>query len=469
MAASRSSTPVLKDELDIVIPTIRNLDFLEMWRPFFQPYHLIIVQDGDPSKTIKVPDGFDYELYNRIDINRILGPKANCISFKDSACRCFGYMVSKKKLTRDSLECLIAIVPIDLQYVFVDMIGNFACKTMNLGKYFIVDLTSLQSKDPTHADALCSANKYPSNRKGLLSPLFPKNWFRIFIESFIDMQVAKDPSGKEINALEQHIKNLLSPSTPFFFNTLYDPYCEGTDFVRGYPFSLREGVPTAVSHGLWLNIPDYDAPTQLVKPRERNTRYEQALYPNSTFAAFSVQDTDHIYIYSFLRYVDAVMTVPKGTLFPMCGMNLAFDRELIGPAMYFGLMGDGQPIGRYDDMWAGWCTKVICDHLGLGVKTGLPYIWHSKASNPFVNLKKEYKGIYWQEELIPFFQSVTIPKDCTTVQKCYIELSKQVKAKLGKVDDYFNKLADAMVTWIDAWDELNPSGSSGKLPNGAAK
>lgn len=89
--------PPLKDELDIVIPTIRNLDFLEMWRPFFQPYHLIIVQDGDPSKIIKVPDGFDYELYNRNDINKILGPKASCISFKDSACRCFGYMVSKKK------------------------------------------------------------------------------------------------------------------------------------------------------------------------------------------------------------------------------------------------------------------------------------------------------------------------------------------------------------------------------------
>lgn len=87
-----------------------------------------------------------------------------------------------------------------------------------------------------------------------------------------DVQVAKDPSGKDINALEQHIKNLLTPSTPFFFNTLYDPYRDGADFVRGYPFSLREGVPTAVSHGLWLNIPDYDAPTQLVKPRERNTR-----------------------------------------------------------------------------------------------------------------------------------------------------------------------------------------------------
>jgi hypothetical protein len=38
----------------------------------------------------------------------------------------------------------------------------------------------------------------------------------------------------------------------------------------------------AVSAGLWLNIPDYDAPTQMVKPHERNT-----------------------------RYVDAVMTIPK--------------------------------------------------------------------------------------------------------------------------------------------------------------
>lgn len=94
------------------------------------------------------------------------------------------------------------------------------------------------------------------------------------------------------------------------------------------------------------------------------------------------------------------------------------------------------------------------------MKTGLPYIWHSKASNPFVNLKKEYKGIFWQEELIPFFQSVALAKDCTTVQKCYIEISKLVKAKLGKVDDYFNRLADAMVTWIEAWDELNPPSSA---------
>lgn len=36
----------------------------------------LIVQDGDPSKTILVPQGFDFGLYNRNDINIILGPKA---------------------------------------------------------------------------------------------------------------------------------------------------------------------------------------------------------------------------------------------------------------------------------------------------------------------------------------------------------------------------------------------------------
>lgn len=105
--------------------------------------------------------------------------------------------------------------------------------------------------------------------------------------------------------------------------------------------------------------------------------------------------------------------------------------------------------------------QVICDHLGLGVKTGLPYLWHSKASNPFVNLKLEFNGLFWQEELIPFFQSITFPKECTTARKCYLELSKKVKARLVKLDPYFSTLADAMVTWIEAWDEFNRSGEVG--------
>ena len=55
------------------------------------------VPTAAPLPPCPLPAGFSYELYNRNDIERILGDKAWCISFKDSACRCFGYMVSKKK------------------------------------------------------------------------------------------------------------------------------------------------------------------------------------------------------------------------------------------------------------------------------------------------------------------------------------------------------------------------------------
>jgi hypothetical protein len=51
--------------VDIVIPTIRSLDFLEQWRAFFAGFHLIVIQDGDPSRKVEVPAGFDYDLYNR--------------------------------------------------------------------------------------------------------------------------------------------------------------------------------------------------------------------------------------------------------------------------------------------------------------------------------------------------------------------------------------------------------------------
>ena len=171
------------------------------------------------------------------------------------------------------------------------------------------------------------------------------------------------PDGEYVNAIEMHVRNLLTPSTPTFFNTVYDPYVRGSDFVRGYPYSRRKGTVTGVSHGLWLNAYDYDAPTQILKIHERNN-----------------------------KYVDATLTIPKGVLYPMCSMNVAFNKRLIGLAFMQGLMGEGMPWGRYDDMIAGWTSKVIGDFLGIGTKSGAPYINHTKASNPFANLKKEYKG-----------------------------------------------------------------------------
>jgi reversibly glycosylated polypeptide/UDP-arabinopyranose mutase len=135
----------------------------------------------------------------------------------------------------------------------------------------------------------------------------------------------------------------------------------------------------------------------------------------------------------------------------MCGMNLAFNRELIGPAMYFGLMGEGYPWGRYDDMWAGWCAKTISDHLEYGVKTGVPYIRHEKASKWQSNFKKEQNGILWQEEIIPFFENVTL--NCSSVIDCYYELADEVEENLIDIDEYFEELSDAMRIWASLWED----------------
>lgn len=236
---------------------------------------------------------------------------------------------------------------------------------------------------------------------------------------------AKDNEGSLVDIVAQHITNLTTPATPFFFNTLYDPYRKGADFVRGYPFSLREGVTCALSCGLWLNLADYDAPTQALKPELRNS-----------------------------RYVDAVLTVPVRAMLPLSGINIAFDRELVGPALIPALKLAGEGKFRWEtmeDIWSGMCVKVISDHMGLGVKSGLPYVWRNERGNAIESLKKEWEGVKLMEEVVPFFQAVRLPRSAVTAEDCVVELAKIVKEQLGQSYPMFVHAAEAMVEWIKVW------------------
>ncbi|KAF5733541.1 hypothetical protein HS088_TW17G01086 [Tripterygium wilfordii] len=248
-----------------------------------------------------------------------------------------------------------------------------------------------------------------------------------------DCVPAKDSKEFLIDAVAQHISNLTAPATPFFFNTLYDPFRKGADFVRGYPFSLRSGVDCALSCGLWLNLADLDAPTQALRPNQRNS-----------------------------RYVDAVMTVPARAMMPISGINIAFNRELVGPALCPALQLAGEGKLRWEtmeDVWSGMCVKVMCDHLGLGVKTGLPYIWRKDRGNAIDSLKKEWEGVKLMEEVVPFFQSVRLPQTATTPEDCMVEMAKAVKEQLGAVDPVFTRAAEAMMEWLKLWKAVG-SGSS---------
>lgn len=242
---------------------------------------------------------------------------------------------------------------------------------------------------------------------------------------------AKDSKGNFVDAVAQHITNLAMPATPFFFNTLYDPYCEGSDFVRGYPFSLRTGVECGLSCGLWLNLADYDAPTQVLKPNVKNS-----------------------------RYVDAVLTVPAGTMLPISGINIGFNNELIGPALVpaFKLAKEGKLRWEtVEDIWTGMCVKVVADHLKLGVKSGLPYVWRNHRGNAVESLKKEWEGVKLMEDVVPFFQSVKLSEAAVTPQDCVSEIAALVKEQLGPQNPTFARAAESMAEWVKLWKQVRGS------------
>ncbi|XWS58806.1 hypothetical protein CRYUN_Cryun08bG0065200 [Craigia yunnanensis] len=348
------SLAIKDDEIDVVIGALRSdlTSFMNEWRPIFSRFHLIIVKDPDLKEELKIPEGFNLDVYKKPDIDRVVGSSTS-ILFSGYSCRYFGYLVSRKK--------------------------------------YIISVDD-------------------------------------------DCLPVRDNKGFLVDAIAQHITNLTTPVTPFFFSTLYDPFSEGADFVRGYPFSLRSGVKCALSCGLWLNLADHDAPTQALKPGQRNS-----------------------------RYVDAVMTVPARALVPISGINIAFDREVVGPALLPALRLAGEGKFRWEtmeDIWSGMCVKVVCDHLGLGVKSGLPYVWRNDRGDAIASLKKEWEGVKLMEEVVPFFQSVRLPREATTAEDCIVEVANAVKEQLGSTDHVFDRVAKAMLDWVKLWKSVGSSSFS---------
>jgi len=193
--------------------------------------------------------------------------------------------------------------------------------------------------------------------------------------------------------------------------------------TRGFPYKnlKREkhysNINPILNHGLWANIPDLDAPHQLLNAIIKFDDY----------------------------FIDKL--IPKGKYFAMCGMNLAFRKEAV-PALYFLLMGEDESgnkykYARFDDIWAGIFFKKIADYLGFDILSGHPVIWHERASDPLKNLQKEASGIEMNEKLWKIVDEIKLTKD--NFKDCYKELAE----KLPLIDEYFDKLKKAMIIWSD--------------------
>lgn len=159
------------------------------------------------------------------------------------------------------------------------------------------------------------------------------------------------------DTISEHIKALQLKVPTTWITT-------ASNYMRGFPYGIREEAEVVLSHGVWMGSKDYDAPTQLILGN---------------------------------RPVDFYTgPIPKGVNYPMCVMNLAFKRKML-PYMYQAPMGEKVGVDRFADIWCGIESKKVIDKNGWAVVTGYSAIEHRRASNVFENLVKEAKGIQMNE------------------------------------------------------------------------
>lgn len=233
-----------------------------------------------------------------------------------------------------------------------------------------------------------------------------------------------------LDPIQAHI-NALSRRVPIsWMNTAHD-----TDlYLRGVPYGVRDESPVMLSHGVWVGTPDFDGETQL--------RLETGGLGMSDWGPTPPPGVP----YSLPYFVGPI---PKGVLFPVCGMNLAVKRDAI-PYLYFAPMGPdsgvgpeyrascpcctskdfniyykgtgrcsncGEPVkvetvhtglNRFADIWMGVYLKREFDRLGWACVTGYSTVLHTRASDAKKNFEQEKLGREWNEVLWQEWEGVPV-------------------------------------------------------------
>ncbi len=212
------------------------------------------------------------------------------------------------------------------------------------------------------------SNKCAASRNlgfAFISKFLPEIEYIITLDD--DEEPVGDPIQDHINALNQRVPISWFPTT--IIN-------KSTDYMRGFPYGVREEAEVIISHGVWSNNPDYDAPSQLHSGNKEVPFYKGV--------------------------------IPKGVFFPFCGMNVAFKRKAL-PLIYYAPVGQYKGAERFDDIWAGLEIKKEVDSLGYAIVTGYATCNHTRASNVFNNLEHEAVGIrkneeYWKGETDEWYE-----------------------------------------------------------------
>ncbi len=256
-----------------------------------------------------------------------------------------------------------------------------------------------------------------------------------------------------------HANNLMRPSTPYYYNN-HDPFLAASeqgstaDYVRGFPYSLREGVQTAVSYGSVKGLREFDSLTRLMKP--------DGIVGEASGATTSKDEHSS-------RKREIVHTVGKGSLFSLRLRDVAFNRKTFGHA--FALFSAAHnkvhfPIGDNYEVIAGWAMKKLADHVGLGIKhVASPYHLEYRPVNNSTEavraqLFEEMKGdLLWletHEAAVRWFSSVELSgKSRDDLDAAVHELGTKMINELHAVHPVFTEIGNILLRYCYLFNMRN--------------
>lgn len=196
-----------------------------------------------------------------------------------------------------------------------------------------------------------------------------------------------DPIQEHLDALANRVPlswmNTAMPVTTVWDEKLNRSDYQGawsgeTIYLRGVPYGVRDEAPVMLSHGVWVNVPDFDGETQLALEAKGPLPYTLPYFRGP---------------------------VPRGVLFACCGMSVMVRREAL-PYLYFAPMGadSGFPdLHRFADIFMGVHLKREFDRAGWACYTGASTVIHTRASDARKNFEQERLGRQWNEWIAGIF------------------------------------------------------------------
>lgn len=248
-----------------------------------------------------------------------------------------------------------------------------------------------------------------------------------------------------------HLSNLESPkpmprvsTKQGWVNVLHQQIDRHHLHPRGYPYA-HMGIPhsskkaktgrVVASQGLWTNVADLDAARILVGGDlngQGSPRTVAEDFPES-------------------------FVVEHGSQTTISSMNVAFRREVV-PAFWQFPMDDNEwKVGRFDDIWSGFCLKHIADAKGLDIVHGHPLCQHNKAPrSTFKDLVAEANGLELNEHFTKHLPDVGDDPEWGDAYRLMASSFQKGEFKSYVNGAFLNHCGRLMEEWVDVIERLEP-------------